>query len=165
MATIDLLDDLDNSLTFKCHTLSYPADCETILSKFKLKILNVNIRSINKNFSNFLVVLYRLAIEFDVIVLCECWININKSGGVVMYVNTKWSPVCSELEINDANCLLVEIPNSFKVLGLYRSPSFHNIDPFITSLDSAIESISTCPCLIFAGDININLLDVQYWTY
>ncbi|CAH2104110.1 unnamed protein product [Euphydryas editha] len=178
MATLDLLYDVDNSYKFKCHTISYPEECSNIISSFSLKILSLNIRSLQKNFDNFLVLQKRLGISFDVIVFSECWINedstinqlegyssfnsnnfINKSGGVVVYVNHRWSPVFTELDIDEANCVLVEVPNSYKVLGVYRSPSFQNTETFITSLDSALNSLSRAPCFVLTGDLNIDIMD------
>lgn len=178
MGTLELVDDIDKTYELKCHAISSPEGCSHVISKYNLKILSLNIRSINKNFDNFQVIYKRLAIEFDVIVLGECWINessaihqlqgytsfnskkfINKSGGVVIYVNNKWSPIFSELDINDANCVLIQVPGSFAVLGVYRSPSFRNLDVFFHSLDSILKTYDKSPCLVVTGDMNIDILD------
>lgn len=40
-----------------------------------LKIFHVNIRSINKNFNNLLVLLHRINPSIDIIILTECWLS------------------------------------------------------------------------------------------
>lgn len=177
MGTLNLLESIDNSFKINCHKIPNPEVCSQIISKYTLKILNINIRSIQKNFDNFLVIWKRLNTDFDVIIFSECWLNensiigqiqgytsfhskkyINKSGGVTAYVKDTWSPIFSELDVDEANCISIEVPNCFKVIAAYRSPSFLNPNAFITSLDLALRHITQTPCLIFAGDINLDIL-------
>jgi hypothetical protein len=178
MGTIVLLDEIDKSFEIKCHLTSAPENCAPVISNYSLKILSLNIRSINKNFDTFLVLRQRLNIEFDVIIFCECWVNensiisqldgyvsfsstkfINKSGGVIVYIHNKWSPSFSELNVDDSNCVLATVPNAFSVVAIYRSPSFRDVGAFTTSLDSALKSIEPSPCLVLAGDLNIDISD------
>jgi hypothetical protein len=178
MAALDLMTEIDNSYNIECHTIPTPEKCSPIISRYSIKLLHINIRSMQRNFNNFLVIFTRLNISFDLVILSECWINdnstiqqiegytsfstqkyINKSGGVVAYVNNKWSSNVSEPDIADANCLMIEVPNVFTTLGFYRSPSFRNTDNFIFSLDKLLESVSPNTCLIMAGDINIDILE------
>lgn len=124
MDPLGLLDSIDTSFDIRCHTNIIPEDCSMILSKYSLKILNINIRSMQKNFDNFLVTKSRLHVDYDVIVLGECWLNessnirhiqgyvsfhscnyINKSGGVTIYVRDKWCPTFMELNVEDSNCV------------------------------------------------------------
>ena len=177
MNSITLLTEIDDSLNINCNLIHAPEDCSAIISKYTLKILHVNIRSVQRNFDSFLVVFARLAIDFDVVVLSECWIDdssvinqmdgyisyntsrhINKSGGVIVYANTKWSAVVTELEIDEANGLVLEVPKMFTLLALYRSPSFKNTANFIRSLEANLISLKRTPCMIVAGDINIDIL-------
>ncbi|KAL0851473.1 hypothetical protein ABMA28_007270 [Loxostege sticticalis] len=132
---LDLLIDIDKSLNIECHTVSVPEECGSVLKKYPIQVLHVNVRSMYCNFDNFLIILARLGIPFDVIVMSECWIKpsstirqidgytsgntqkyINKAGGVVAYVKDKWSPNFLEPDIDEANCLIVEVPNVFTVL-------------------------------------------------
>lgn len=174
---VDLLLDIDKSLRIEGHILSYPEDCCEILNKYTLKILSVNIRSVQHNFDNFLLLLARLNTSFDAIVFSECWISdrstikqiegynsfntqkyINKAGGVIIYVGNKWVPNVTEPDIDEANGLIVEVPNVFTLVGIYRSPSVKDPSKFITSLENNLESLKRTPCLLIAGDINIDIL-------
>ena len=139
--------------------------------------MTCNIRSLAKNFDDFIVVLDRLDIEFDVMVLSECWLHegsqvgqipgynffrtdkyINKSGGVVVYVRNRWTTSAAEPQFEDANCLEISIGNSITILGIYRSPSFTKTDRFLQSLDNKLQSIKDRACIVVAGDINIDLI-------
>ncbi|KAL4718205.1 hypothetical protein ACJJTC_005815 [Scirpophaga incertulas] len=178
MITVDLLSDIDDSLNIKCHKVEYAEQCNALMSKFKLKILTVNIRSLQCHINEFLVILDRINLDFDILVLTECWLRdspmlpnidgfnayssskyINKSGGVVIYVKSCWNPLISEPNLSDANCLAVHIPGLATVLGVYRSPSFRNLDSFLNSLETVISDMPKSPCQILTGDININILE------
>ncbi|CAG4959395.1 unnamed protein product [Parnassius apollo] len=137
----------------------------------------MNIRSMRKNFDNFLVTLKRLDLDFDAIVFSECWLNefvtvpllqgftsfysqkyINRAGGVAIYIRDRWSANFSELNVDEGNCILAEVANHFSVVAAYRSPSYTNPEIFIRSLDANLKTVSPSPCLIFAGDINLNII-------
>lgn len=152
--------------------------CESMLKGFRLNILTYNIRSISHNFDQFLLILNRINIKFDVIVLTECWLQegtivglldgytsyrsrkfINKAGGVVIYVRSSWNAVMDEpSEIRDANCITIDIPNKLTVLGIYRSPSFKDTSNFLNSLDTTLQNLTSNKCLVLAGDINIDIM-------
>ncbi|KAL4702677.1 hypothetical protein ACJJTC_001836 [Scirpophaga incertulas] len=91
-----------------------------------LKILVQNIRSLNKNFTDFEVFLARCKVNYDVIVLTECWLQynnnvpelesfrhfsttryLNQNSGVVVYVreNLKYVHVYEPM-IDDCDCLV-----------------------------------------------------------
>ena len=112
--------------------------------------------------------------------MTECWINssstikqidgyhsfntekyINKSGGVIVYVKQKWSPNVLEPDLKEANCLIVDVPSVFTVLGIYRSPSFRDTTTFVSELDRNLKLLKPTPCLMIAGDLNINILDAE----
>lgn len=76
-----------------------------------LKILHVNIRSINKNFNDLLVLLHRIKLYIDVVILTECWLSKaphipslpgfdsfrtdynNQNDGVVAYIRNSLSNI------------------------------------------------------------------------
>ncbi|KAL4713523.1 hypothetical protein ACJJTC_007761 [Scirpophaga incertulas] len=178
MAITDLLNDIDNSLNITCHKVDVAEQCKELITHFKLKILTLNIRSLNRNVNEFLVVFNRLNMDFDVLVFTECWICddsvianidgymafpstkfINQSGGVVIYVKECWNPIVSEPDLHDANCMLIHIPNCVTVLGIYRSPSFHNTSNFLVSLENIASAMPKSPNHVITGDININILN------
>lgn len=177
MATLEFLSDIDTSMQIECHNILNAEECSSVISKYFIKILHVNIRSMQCNFDNFLLIFARMGIPFDVVIMTECWINpsstikqldgyqsyntttyINKSGGVIAYVNNKWSPNVIEPALDEANGLIVEVPNVFTVIGIYRSPSFPDTATFISSLDRNLKALATNQCLTVVGDLNINIL-------
>ncbi|KAL4720606.1 hypothetical protein ACJJTC_006948 [Scirpophaga incertulas] len=109
--------------------------------------------------------------------MTECWINnlsiipkipqyseyatskvINQNGGVVIYVRDIWSATVSEPNLDDGNCLQIDIPHIATILGIYRSPSISNTDCFISSLDSVLSKCKFQHSLFVVGDININII-------
>lgn len=178
MVDLNVLQDIDSS-EINCHKTEFPEDCNSILSSISMpniKFLSLNIRSLQRNFNSFLVVLSRLKIEFDVIILTECWIHdnsvicqidgytsfrtntfINQSGGVVAYVKNTLSATVTEPDIIEANCLSISIKNQFSIFGIYRSPSFNDPSHFLNSLEVVIKGVKYSPCKIVTGDININI--------
>lgn len=167
--------NLDNS--FSCD----PHDCTKYINKIdsSIKLLHINIRSINKNFDNLLTLMCLTNINFDIIVLTECWlskvINIpvldgyesystrnitNQNEGVIVYtkigINVKvWEP-----NINCANCLVCIIDNKLAVVAIYRSPSYNtkdHFDTFLTGLNNIYDEISNVPNISTVGDLNIDI--------
>ncbi|KAL4721597.1 hypothetical protein ACJJTC_012412 [Scirpophaga incertulas] len=86
-----------------------------------LKILVQNIRSLNKNFTDFEVFLARCKVNYDVIVLTECWLQynnnvpelesfrhfsttryLNQNSGVVVYVRENLNAQFSIIAITSA---------------------------------------------------------------
>lgn len=180
MATLDLVTELDETLTEVCHAYEITESCKNTLNDiYNLKILNFNIRSLQKNFDAFLVALKRLDINFDVIVLTECHLGTsslirtipgyahfctsviaNQAGGVVAYVRADWDVNVSEPNISEADSIIIDLPNSHSILGIYRSPSFVNIGNFLASLDDVLKGLTSSKRdIITIGDMNINLLD------
>lgn len=178
MATLDLLSKIDEYNNINCHTTCSLEDCSVIISKYNIKVMSLNIRSINKNFNKFLVALARLSIDFDILVLTECWLNeattiktiegyisfhtvkhINRAGGVVVYVRRSLSVTVKELVIPDANCLFICVPNYLSLFAVYRSPTPTVSNPcsFLNSLTHEMESLNLGPCSVFIGDINIDI--------
>lgn len=178
---IDIVNEIDEAFAITCHEFHMLEECkEVINNSYGLKFLTLNIRSINHNFDSFVIALERLSTTFDVIVLTECWLqcsplvgqipdydvfltqnNLNRCGGVTVYVQKKWNAAAQELHITEAEGLSIDIPTFGTVLALYRSPSFSNKFIFIESLNSTLKLFEKSSSLILAGDININILDLS----
>lgn len=125
-STDAVLPDLDLLNIADVYT-SLPADCSTHLnySNKSLKIIHQNIRSIGKNLDGFLTMLRTTDLEYDIIVLSECWLskninipsldsyisykttnNRNQNDGVVIYIREDLAHHVTEPSFSEANCLL-----------------------------------------------------------
>ena len=159
--------------------INNPSDCKT---KFKTNIskciLSLNIRSVNKNFDQLLILLHCLDLDLDAVVLSECWTNCafqiphldgydvnytranrNRSDGVIVYTKTSLNASANELDIDDGNGLRVTY-NDVNIIAIYRSPSFANPTRFIRSLISSLNNLSSDEKIrhtVIAGDANINI--------
>lgn len=152
-------------------------ECITKIPKSQrsLSILQLNIRSLNKNFDSFIAFLHLLKIDCDIIVLTECWLKsavipnmngynvhftkntTNQNDGVVMYIRSSLHYIVSEPDITDANCLLCKMDNNVAIVALYRSPSFIHVDNFLNSLDSILKPLTKFKHVALVGDINIDI--------
>lgn len=174
MKTITEIDQTEVVKAIQC-------DVVDVFELFKIKdndftLIAQNIRSINFNFNDLLVTIAHLKFEPDVIILTECWLSkdkpiptlanykmfsstryLNKSDGVVVYVNAKMSADVIEIPLQEASCLQIRLGNN-TILAIYRSPSNTNADPFIGSLDAHLEAIKQHKFITIAGDININTI-------
>lgn len=178
MALLDVLDNLDNSTETYCHSFDSVETCKCYLNSSKLNftILSLNIRSIQRNFDNFLVTLKRLDSAVDIIVLTECWLSdglilnslpgynvirssspSNKSGGVVIYIKSCHRTELLKPMIVNADNVVCTINDSVTVLGIYRSPSISNTIPFLESLDYTLTNLKHSSSIILIGDINIDI--------
>ena len=159
MANISkIITDLDNLSVSNSYTCA-PEQCLSYIKEQNKTItaLHLNIRSINKNFSNLKVFLTRLNFDCDIIVLSECWLSkvatipvlegytsyctgntINQNDGITIYIKNNIK--CSVLEPHfvDANCLVCKLETDAVFIAIYRPPSFRNIDNFITSLNNVL---------------------------
>lgn len=144
--------------------------------RHSIKVLTQNIRSVHKNFSLLEVLLARMNITCDVIILTECWLNnlkpppnlanyntfstkrsINQNDGVIVYIKQYVSCSVEEPTFIDGNCLLIKIGKDLVILGIYRPPSFRNIDNFINSIDKILDDLPKTSSIIIMGDINIDI--------
>ena len=143
-----------------------------------IKLLHTNIRSIRKNYNEFVVFLQSLnKYAFDVIILSETWgfepyghsvkgyttyfngSNLNRSDGLIIYVREGLSLAISHEKVNNFvfSKLKLKINSlSFKIVCTYRSPSTHAVD-FIGALHTSLTCENEDLC-IFTGDINIDIL-------
>src|SRR5690606_30047392 len=123
-----------------------------------LKVLHLNIRSLRKNFSDFLTYLHTIPFP-DIIVLSEIWIyeseidmfsinnythyfscnNDSRSGGIGVYVHNDHCAIsaCSLPNMHCNNLFMkirTQSRDEIHLLSIYRSPS-SNEDSFISNLE------------------------------
>lgn len=149
-------------------------------------LLHINIRSINKNFNQFILWFQGQAVSPDVIVLTEAWLDALdgsvyhvpgytteyvpavqcRNDGVVMFIKNSFSYKISAPHIPFCNSTLLTVTCSsfcFNILAIYRSPSQSNAQTqdFIVNLQDFCETrLTSSGCTgIVVGDINIDLLD------
>lgn len=76
MANLEVNNDIDKLLEISCHAIELPEKCRDLLpNHYNFKILTFNIRSHNRNFEQFLVVLKQIDIIYDILILTECWLG------------------------------------------------------------------------------------------
>lgn len=185
-----MLRDNGNDILFDCvvyddlvsFTSNYNTGQDNILANFRL--MHQNIRSYNKNFDQFLVLLQSLKIKFHCIVLSECWLrddsdlmnvtgynifrsynNLNQNDGIVVYIDNALSVSCSEVCVGGVATGLsltfdwAGVPCD--LLAVYRSPSsllppfFQGISGYINNSNKSKRALG-----IIAGDLNIDFINV-----
>lgn len=175
--TEELVSDLDTFEISKNVTCSPEQSSKFIHQGSKsISILHVNVRSVNCNFDSLTVLLQRTNIACDLIVLSECWLSKvtsecpylenytsykstykNQNDGVIIYARKHLVWSVTEVNVCDANCLIAKRGTVFALVAIYRSPSTHNVKPFLASLDNLLISLSAIKSVVLVGDININI--------
>lgn len=142
-----------------------------------LKILHLNIRSINCNFDALIALLSRIKSHLDIIILTECWLSKcpclpllqgynsfssdyeSQNEGVVAYVRDNLICNVATTCVLDANCLMLKLENKLAIVALYRPPKTapKNIDRFLNSLDDTLSQLNSFRSVAIIGDININI--------
>lgn len=142
-----------------------------------INIIHINICSINCNFDQFDTLLTSMNIQFDIIVLTECWLSItpylpklknykpyqtinngNQNAGVVMYIRNNLDCKVSEPTIvKEADCLVCKFGTEIAIIALYRSPSYKNADVFSSCIDNLLISLKSYKTICLVGDINIDI--------
>ena len=158
---------------------------KSLNKKSNISFLNLNIRSLNKNFAKLEILLTKLNFNPDIIGITETWISENKPlthtlngydfiykkftgdvGGTAFFVknNLNYS-IIDTYNLNLQNCedIWIELTlNSNKKLvfgSIYRHPSY-NIINFQNKFAETIERFNTLnQSFIIGGDFNIDLLD------
>ncbi|KAH9642381.1 hypothetical protein HF086_004913 [Spodoptera exigua] len=182
MALVDIIQNIDEITTLECHDFNQLDECKEYCKNINqvdgLKILSLNIRSYQRNFDDFTVALSRLEVNFDAIVLTECWLNEgtilenilgynvfrtntqqNKNGGIVIYIKNHHNASIVQTSLQDTDSLLLVLNNRVALLGLYRSPSFPNLTNFLDSLDELLKTINKYSTVIIIGDTNIDIIN------
>ena len=175
MQFLNGLDDFSLTETHICE----PELCASLVENpsMYLKIFQQNIRSLNKNFSALCVLLARIKLNCDIIMLSECWLkhvhnlptlegfssfatsnNYNQNDGVVLMIKTNLVFQVEEINVQEANCLLVKLSAETVIVAIYRPPCFLNTEIFIESLQNLITELSGFKNILIIGDININSL-------
>lgn len=157
-----------------------PKFCKNVLQTnlFSLLILQQNIRSISKNFVEFLLQLHNIGTSFHILILTECWLSKNyipkmmigydhhstsmhtkQNDGVVVYTRSDLIGISvKEIQVSGANCLQINFNNDTCILAIYRSPSSYNISPFLKSINNCLTDLCNIKNCTIAGDVNINIL-------
>lgn len=164
----------------KCESVD---ECRRKLSSndSNFSILHMNIRSLQKNFDEFLVFMESLKpCEIQCIVLTETWCvanvdsykiegykahynqaSFNKCDGTILYIKDNCIFEVSNVkfrEVTAVSCRIKLGHINCHVTGLYRPPST-NENMFIEDLEQYIQDSYTCDFNILVGDINININD------
>jgi hypothetical protein len=175
----NLTQDFDESLSIDCFSLDNIEACsDLILHAHNFVSLTLNIRSIQQNFDAFLVTFTRLNSDIDIIILTECWLNensiipklpgynsyrthkfINKSGGVIAYIKESLCATVEESTCTDCNCLEIKLGSELLLMGIYRSPSFLDVEPFLLSLNDILK-VNNLSNIIITGDLNLDICAV-----
>lgn len=153
-----------------------------------LVIFHQNIRSLRANFDIFVAELMTHNLSPDIIILTEVWVNSNeikfynllqynvffkcnerhRAGGVVVYVKKSITNVVYfELQCQSADLMLISLElfgQQFSILAIYRL-QFFTADVFVRELSSLFRSannnLRNIKNLLWIGDVNINILDVN----
>lgn len=165
----------------KIDTLLLPNSIESSIYLQKLrgiKICHMNIRSLRKNIDEFTVFLQSLNAEVDIIVLTEAFIHDNlpnyhipnflnvsaqgqltRNEGVIVYYKKEWNVTVIPHNLRDCTAIFLNLENnnvSIPLLGIYRTPSIHNTETFIQSLEQTLSNTTHMKPVIL-GDLNINI--------
>lgn len=183
MADIQILmKDIDSSVNIgSSMAVDSPESCKDIFANLdqQTKILSQNIRSINHNFDDLQALISRFDIDFDIIVLTECWLtentfvptipgynittsnrHINQNDGIVLYIKSDLAFKTTEpIECQEANCLVSTLGVEYAIISIYRPPSFRNTDNFTSSLDQILSNLKNYKNVIVLGDMNINIIN------
>lgn len=167
------LDALNVAEVFTC----LPEECLKFIdpSKYSLKIIHQNIRSINKNIDQFVVMLEITKMNYDVIILSECWLsklsnlpeltgylsckslnNRNQNDGVVVYFKRHLDLTFTCPNFSEANCVLLKNDN-LAILAIYRSPANKCLNGFFCDLNNSLSTLKSSRNVLLIGDINIDI--------
>ena len=176
MNDIKLINDIEQINVSKSHVCS-PEQINSYINMpgSSMKIIHINIRSINCNFDHLQILLQRIQINMDIIILSECWLSkcpnvpilagyvshtsshCNQNDGVVVYVRHDLKCTVETPNFVEANCLIIKYNNIFALVALYRSPSHRNTDKFMEFLDDKLTLLKNYQNIAIIGDMNINI--------
>lgn len=181
MDVVDLLPDIDASVNNASNAvlIDNPGQCKAYIESKRgsFTIISQNIRSLNHNINDFEILLTQLGIDAQIIVLTECWLSctsrlpiipeytpfatsthINQNSGIVVYIKDNLKQVkVSEPQIDDANCMLVEICSQTAIICIYRPPCYYSVERFQNTLDKLLTDLKKTQNIVLVGDINIDI--------
>ena len=137
----------------KINIIKSKADCKKILTDIKgLTILHMNIRSIEKNYEELLIMLQEINTEPHIIILMEVWeVNnlnlfkidnytshysgegVTKCAGIIVYIKNELNHITEIHNINTSKIIKIKITDNnkaFEIFAIYRSHQI-KIDIFI----------------------------------
>ena len=186
----NVLSSLDTNVN---NNLENSIDADEFIHRIKLtnmggtslKLLHLNIRSIRKNFDEFLIFLeaYKLR-DLDIIILSETWevtninnfilpgytivsngSNINQNDGQIIYINSNINYDITCIALNQTRVMLSRIilkkcNLTYNIMTCYRLPSTA-ADLFVTDLENFLHKPTNCSIDAFVGDINIDILNLE----
>lgn len=77
---------------------------------------------------------------------------------MLIFVRSHYNVRIDTVKINEANALFLTINNCISLLGIYRSPSYRNLNNFINTLNSSLHKHKNSDNIIITGDLNINIV-------
>lgn len=149
----------------------------------EFSIFHLNIRSANKNFDEFTLLLQDLDERFDIVVLTEAWLNEsdgssyfipgyrtfygygsrNRCDGMLIFTCDKINASVTDIGITDCKSCLISLEkngSTYNCIAVYRSPSITNPTNFINNITSFCEdNLNQNNINIIVGDVNINIMD------
>lgn len=146
----------------------------------QLVCVYLNIRSLRKNFNNFLIEIKEILDEIDIIILVETNISdderdfykiegfssehrnreMRRGGGIAIYLKTS---IGYEVEFPDSSSyesMLIKMKINgqiLSILAVYRPPGKTNIQTYISEIKRSIIEKDFSKNLIIVGDINIDM--------
>lgn len=187
MIDISTLADIDRYNEIETYTFDNIEDFKNKLSinSFSgLNIIHQNIRSISKNFNEFLVYLNEIDLRnVDILILTETWTiqdtknfnidqfncyynssHFNKCDGVLVYIKDNIIVEKEDIKISQSTLLEIKctINNiNFNITAIYRPPST-NLETFLNDIDTYLGKLNYNNTVnVVVGDVNINLLDIN----
>lgn len=131
------------------------------------------------NIDGLLTLLQRINIEFEIIILTECWLShvasppildsynsytttadklYNQNDGLLIYVKSNIKHSIEEPHFLEANCMIIKLGLDTVVIGIYRPHCFkHDATKFLKSLDELLFNFKSYQNIIIIGDINIDI--------
>lgn len=183
MEAVDIFNLIENEAeieTMVCDVTECNKQINLVKTYKSLNILHLNIRSINKNFDELLILLETLKQNVDIIILSETWqinstkyLNIpdftihynhsklNQNDGMIIYLRNKIMGKVEQVSYNTVNIsrtAFIFNDNNICITSIYRSPSSDPI-AFLSDLEAYYKTKETHSMIeILVGDINLNIL-------
>lgn len=112
-----LSSDIDESVSIgNSMVVNIPEQCKSLLPNTKnvLKLFTLNIRSINRNFDDLQVLLSRLNIDYEVIILTECWLSKNS----ILPKLQNYKPIATNQNFNQNDGIVIYLKENIPFITL-----------------------------------------------